>query len=270
MKRKAVHVEYILYCDESIQTGPIYSGFFGGCVISAKDWQHVSDILNAKKIELNLYGEVKWQKVTENYLNKYTELMIYFFSFIKTGVVKLRIIFHSNTDEFLVNTIKPDTRYFRRYYQFVKNAFGLNHITSDKPVFLRIYLDSLPYSNKKRTELKKLLMDLPNSSGYTTSPIVIRSGDVTEVVSHEHVILQCLDIVLGSMHFKLNNLHRVLQEDSGRKGNRTVAKEKLYNHIISLINDIMPEFDISKTTAEYDDNIPECYWNHPYRHWRVV
>jgi len=52
-------MEYILYCDESIQTGPVFGGFFGGCIVSARDWQHVTDTLNTKKMELNLYGEVK-------------------------------------------------------------------------------------------------------------------------------------------------------------------------------------------------------------------
>ena len=137
-------MEYILYCDESIQTGSIYSGFFGGCIISAKDWQHVTDILNTKKMELNFYGEVKWQKVTDNYLNKYIELTKQFFSFVKDGTIKVRIVFQKNNDKSIVQNIKPDTKYFKQYYHFIKNAFGIKQLKNADPVFLRIYLDALP------------------------------------------------------------------------------------------------------------------------------
>ena len=270
VKIKGVRMEYILYCDESVQVGPVYSGFFGGCIISAKDWQHVTNILNEKKNELNLYGEVKWAKVTSNYLKKYIDLMALFYSFVKDGTIKVRIIYQSNTEQPLEQNIKPDTRYFRQYYKFVKNAFGFKYLKSEKPIHLRIYLDSLPYNSNKRKELKKLLLDLPNTNKFKNSPIAIRNGDVAEVDSHEHVILQCMDIILGSMHFWLNYIDKNVSEEKDAPGNRTVAKEKLCEHIIGHINEIMPEFTVSETTSEYDDIVPECYWNHAYRHWRYV
>ena len=81
-KQKGVDLEYILYCDESSQKGPKYSDFFGGCLVSSKDLLEVTNALEVKKTELFMRGEVKWSKVTENYLNKYIELMTLFFSFI--------------------------------------------------------------------------------------------------------------------------------------------------------------------------------------------
>ena len=263
-------MEYILYCDESIQTGPIYSGFFGGCIISTKDWQHVTDTLNAKKTELNFYGEIKWQKVTCNYLNKYIELTNQFFSYVKDGTIKVRIVFQNNNDKSITQNIKPDTKYFKQYYHFIKNAFGLKHLKSVESVFLRIYLDALPYTVKKRVELKRLLFDLPNTNSFKKSPVVIRSGDVAEVDSHEHVILQCLDVILGSMHFRMNDLHLEVSDGSEVIGKRTRSKDKLCEIIISQINEIMPNFDIYETSEEYTDKVPDCYWNHAYRHWRYI
>jgi len=63
-------LEYILYCDESSQKGPKYSDFFGGCMVSGKDILEVTSALNTKKAELHFHGEVKWTKVTGNYLSK--------------------------------------------------------------------------------------------------------------------------------------------------------------------------------------------------------
>jgi hypothetical protein len=135
---------------------------------------------------------------------------------------------------------------------------------------LRIYLDTLPYTVKKRAELKRLLFDLPNTNGFTESSIVIRSGDVAEVDSHEHVILQCLDVILGSMHFRMNNLHLEIPDGSEMTGKRTQAKDKLCENIMNQINEVMPNFDIYETSGEYADKVPDCYWNHAYRHWRYT
>ena len=84
-------MEYILYCDESGQKGPKYSDFFGGCLVSSKHLNEVTGALEATKRELNLFGEVKWTKLTENYLSKYMELVTLFFSFVKSGKIKVRI-----------------------------------------------------------------------------------------------------------------------------------------------------------------------------------
>jgi len=245
--------------------------FLGGCVVSSRDWQLITDELNAKKRELNLYGEVKWSKVTKNYLNKYIELVDLFFSFIKTGKVKIRIMFQNNKDEQSeCDTERPSDRYLRQYYLFIKNAFGLKHLKSEKPIYLRIYLDRLPNDKEKRIKFRQMLMAMPHTVGFTDSPIIIRNGDVAEIRSHEHAILQCMDIILGSMYFRLNNLHLAIPEGLKQRGKRTVAKESLFNHILENINEIMPDFDISETTGGYDDEVPECYWNHSYRHWRIV
>ena len=231
----------------------------------------MTSLLNAKKTELHLYGEVKWTKVTENYLNKYIELVSLFFSFVKEGKIKVRIMFQSNADELneTVN-IKAGEKYLNFYYQFIKNAFGLKHLTGDKPIYLRIYVDRLPIGSKKRVEFKRKLMNLPGTESFSDSSIAIRNGDVAEVHSHNHVLLQCLDIVLGAMYYRLNDLHLAIPEGQEDRGKRTIAKDKLYSNIIEHINEVMPNFNIYETTDEYDTKVPDCYWNHAYRHWRYM
>lgn len=44
---------YILYCDESSDSGIKYSDFFGGCIINSNDQYEVNNALNQKKQELN-------------------------------------------------------------------------------------------------------------------------------------------------------------------------------------------------------------------------
>jgi len=61
--------------------------------------------------------------------------------------------------------------------------------------------------------------------------MLIPEDQIAEVKSHNHVLLQCVDIVLGAIQFRLNDLHKVTPEGKWRRGKRTIAKEKLYKMI---------------------------------------
>jgi hypothetical protein len=86
----------VLFCDESILEGPYYSNFFGAALVEEKNLKRVNDLLQAKKDALNLFGEVKFAKISSNYQSKYEELMIEFFKLIASGDVKIRIMFTQN------------------------------------------------------------------------------------------------------------------------------------------------------------------------------
>ena len=48
-------MEYIIYSDESTSKGAYYSDFFGGALVTSKDWNEVNAALDQKKKELNLF-----------------------------------------------------------------------------------------------------------------------------------------------------------------------------------------------------------------------
>ena len=75
-------MEYIIYCDESVSDGKYYTDFFGGVLVKNADYDDIKNSLDSKKAELNLNGEIKWVKVTGNYLDKYKQMMDTFFSFL--------------------------------------------------------------------------------------------------------------------------------------------------------------------------------------------
>ena len=101
---------------------------------------------------------------------------------------------------------------------------------------------------------------------FSENNIFIRKEDIVEIVSHNHVVLQCMDIIMGAMQFRLNDKH--LEKPSGqrRRGKKTIAKEKLYKHINKLIREIYPNFNIGISTG---GNLYER-WEHPYRHWNFT
>ena len=143
--------EYFLYCDESIENGKYYSDFYGGALVCSTDYDEIVALLQDKKIELNLFNEVKWTKVTDNYLHKYKELIDLYFVLIKDGRIKIRIMFRQSAYEAInLTDDQKDNGFFLLYYQFIKHAFGFMHLPleeSKHEKYLRLYFDELPDNN---------------------------------------------------------------------------------------------------------------------------
>jgi hypothetical protein len=112
--------EYILFCDESDRQGKYYSNFYGGVIVGASQYQRITDRLNQKKAELNLYQEVKWSKATERYHSKYKELITTFFEEIAHGHLRVRIMFRQNAHlPRGLTREQVELSYFLLYYQLL-------------------------------------------------------------------------------------------------------------------------------------------------------
>lgn len=260
--------QYIIYCDESAKKGPFFSNFYGGALIRAQDRQAIERSLSDKKEELNLSSELKWTKVSGNYLEKYLEFMELYFDFVKSGRIKVRIMFTQNMYRPVLNEQQLDLGYFLLYYQMIKHAFGIRYSNPNQldRVYFSLFLDDLPDTREKCGAFKEVISQIPSTQAFRGLGIFIPKTDIAEVKSHDHAILQGLDIILGSMHFRLNDLHKAKPEGSNRRGKRTIAKEKLYKAINSHIREIYPNFNIGTSTGQADGLRDR--WRHPYRHWR--
>lgn len=257
-------MEYVLYCDESSSNGTKYTDFYGGCMVDGRYLNAIIAQLEAKKSELNLSNEIKWVKVTENYLDKYKAIIDLFFKFIQEGKIKVRIMFRKK--EAVVNQLNhSDDKYFKLYYQFLKHAFGLKYISSNTPVNIKIYMDQLPDRNDKCERFKNFLYNMPQTQFFNSSGIIIKKENIVEIDSQKHVIQQCVDIILGAMYFRLNDLHKAKPLGSLHRGKRTIAKEKLYNHIRNHINYLLPNFNIGISTGKRKYSCPHL--ESPYEHW---
>ncbi|WP_413710385.1 DUF3800 domain-containing protein [Rhizobium sp. Rhizsp82] len=260
---------YILYCDESAKKGKYYSNFYGGAIVRAEDREAIEKILQDKKAELHLFDELKWTKVTENYLEKYKEFVDTFFDLIEAGLVKVRIMFTHN--RFVASTLsdeQKENQYFLLYYQMLKHAFGLGHCNPYKldRVFVSMLLDQIPHSKEKVARFRDEVASLSDRKLFREARVTVVRDQIADVDSKEHSILQGLDIVLGSMYFRLNDLHLAKPEGQRRRGKRTIAKEKLYKHINKRIRNVYPNFNIGESTGTPNGAIDR--WDHPYRHWK--
>ena len=261
--------ELTIYCDESTVKGKHFSDFYGGVVVGSNHIDEVKRLIAAKKKELNLLGEVKWTKITENYAAKYIELVDLVFSLLAEKKIRIRIMFTQNLHKPLGLTKEhAENKYFLLYYQFIKNAFGFRDFQFPAPhVSVRVYLDKMPDTEVKIERFRNFVSGLTNDQDFIGNRVVIHNENVTEVTSHEHDLLQCLDVILGSIQFRLNDLHKEIPSGKRRRGKRTVAKEKVYKHISSHIRKLKPGFNIGISTGAAD---LKDRWRHPYRHWLFV
>lgn len=259
-------MEYILYCDESSQSGDKYGDFFGGCLVSSVDLPIIVSALEKCKTEENLFGEIKWTKLTAKYLQKYIHVIDIFFDYMAQGKIKMRVMFRDINDQ-PSTQYSSDEKYFKLYYQFIKHAFGFMHIPPELGhVYTRIYVDKLPDTVEKCRKFKQVVLAMPHTKDFAHSNFDIRPDDIAEIISHDHVLLQCVDIVLGAMYFRLNDLHLAKPEGQETRGKRTIAKEKLYKHIRQRINAIVPNFNIGVSTGNRGFANP--HWEAPYEHWK--
>lgn len=257
--------EYILFCDESDRHGKYYSNFYGGVMVGASQYQRITTRLNAIKDTLHLHGEVKWEKVTEVYLEKYQQLIQVFFEEVASGNLRVRIMFRQNAHiPQNLNRSQVELEYFMLYYQFIKHAFGLEYALD--PIRLRLYFDTFPDTKERSEQFKGFLLGLTKTKKW--QQIDIKPEDITEVRSHDHVLVQCLDIVLGSISFRLNDKYKEKPVGASRRGKRTIAKEKLYKFILGEIRKIHPRFNIGVSTSARSDLSNR--WNDPYMHWMFI
>src|SRR5690606_39052203 len=107
-----------------------------------------------------------------------------------------------------------------------------------------LFFDVFPHKKEKVEQLKGYLLALQSSKDFKNANIIIPKQEIAEVDSHNHVILQFTDLILGSIAFRLNDKHKEKIPGTRFRGKKTIAKEKLYKHILSEICKIRPNFNI--------------------------
>lgn len=262
-------MEYIIYTDESEGRGKYYSNFYGGALVRSTDLAMVERSLSERKIALNLLGEVKWSKISALDELPYGKLLDTFFDHVLADRIKVRVMFTQNANVALNLTAdQRKNEYFLLYYQFFKHAFGLQYSNSGEALHLRLLLDKVPDNREQIAKFRGYLCGLSRSVEFRHAKIRLENQQIAEVDSRQHVVLQCLDVVLGAIQFKLNDKHKEKAPGTTRRGRKTRAKENLYRHIYKHLCKLRPNFNAGISTGI--DGDPRNVWQHPYRHWLFV
>lgn len=267
MTAQSEKINVVIFCDESITKGAYFSNFYGAALVTESDLPAVNRILEQRKSDLSLGQEVKFTKITELYAEKYITLLKTFFELIKDGRIKVRIMFTQNNITPILTAAQRKNSYFLLYYQFVKHGFGLQHIEGDAPVAVKMRFDLIPGKGGQVANFKDYICRLQNTPELSARNVTFAPSDIGEIDSKKYAILQCLDVVLGAMQFRLNEKHKEIPAGKKRRAKRTVAKEKVYKAIRQEILDLYPGYSFNAGVTTAVDPSVEFRWTAPYRHW---
>jgi hypothetical protein len=262
--------EYVLFCDESDRRGPFYSNFYGGARVPASQLRIVELALLDQRQRLGLTSEIKWEKVGPGVVERYERFITAFFDQITARRVFMRVMFtHNARAPVGLTPEQMGDSYYLLYYQFLKHGFGLAHLPSHaKPPRLRIYLDEIGDTREQVAKFKGFVRGLPDTKTIRAAGgVILEDSAIAEVRSHDHIVMQALDVVLGSITFRLNNKHLAKLPGEDVRGKRTVAKERLYKFILGEIKRVTNKrsFNIGITTGVSE--FPAGRWHDPYLHW---
>lgn len=265
-----VSKRYLIFCDESEVKGRFYSNFYGGALIEASKQQAIEQELQDIKDELGIFtGEIKWEKISAHYKDKYISFANAVFDIVERGDLKIRIMFTQNMNRPNLQEYQIGKDYFLLYYQFVKHAFGLQYsVPEGQSATAALFLDDVPQNAEKLDQFKRYMAGLSDFPVWTRARFSMAYEDITEVDSKKHNIMQALDLVLGGMQSRLNEKHTRCIPPAKRRSKRARAKEEVYKVIQRRIFGIYPHFNVGTSTATRG-GIHERF-THPYRHWCFV
>lgn len=263
------YIMYYIWTDESDTTGKYYANFYGGILIKSEHHEEVISRLSVVVKEQGLEDEeIKWQKVNEYTEERYKKIIDVLFALMTEGKVKMRMFFrHRQFEAVGLTNEQRRKEYPMLYYQFIKNDFGLIYSNpTGKEVRVRLLLDDMPLKGPARDEFLKAIYHLNDLKSFQKANIHIKEGDVAEVNSKRHLPLQVMDLVLGSMCFRLNDKHKERGID-GKRAKRNIVKERIYKYIRTKIWQLHPGFNIGITTPITKQS---DLWERPYLHWNFV
>ncbi|GGD78525.1 DUF3800 domain-containing protein [Croceicoccus mobilis] len=261
--------QYIIYCDESDSKGRFYSHFYGGALIEASKQQALHAELQEVKDRLGIREkEIKWQRITQPYADKYIEFVNAIFDIVKRGDIKFRIMFTQNRHVRFLDEYQVDNEYFLLYYQFIKHAFGLEYAGDKDGASINVLLDDIPHNREKFDQFKEYLASLSTNPRWRRAGVNIPYEAIADVDSKRHNVLQALDVVLGGIQSRLNEKHTRPIPPAKRRAKRAVAKERVYKAIKDRIFELYPHFNVGISTGE--KNGSRDRFDGPYRHWLFI
>lgn len=259
----------IIYCDESAKKGPHFSNFYGASVVRSEHVHLVETEIRGCIQRLGITCEIKWNNISPSTCDRFIELADLFFDQIEAGHIKYRAMFTHNVHVPIgLDDEQRRNRYFLLYYQLIRNGIGLQFYRSEYgPRDVQLIFDQFPKHGEYATRFRDFLRKL-NPRVLAPNGLALRDENIGEAKSHDHPILQCTDLLIGAMNFRLNDLHKAKPPGQHRRGKKTIAKEKVFKRISARIRQIYPHFNIGISTGSQGDLTNR--WRHPYRHWVLV
>ncbi len=233
--------KYIIVADESTKKGKNYSYFYGGAILLEAEYEFISSVIEDFKSKLGL-NEIKRTKITEKNYKDYIKVLKFFFAFVKSGYIKIRIMFSPNNQ--LMNIPKKENVTFTKFYfAFIFNAFSIFY--ANRNIRLRLIFDDLPETKSQCEEFKKCIKAKAKfNQKLNSNKVYINKQQIEEVDSKKHPILQCVDVITGTIDYYLNTPKEELIASK-----RAKARNEILKFILTQIQGMHENFIITETTS---------------------
>jgi hypothetical protein len=263
---------FLVYADEAWTHDPDlrFWRFYGGAMLRSEDRERLNAVLLEAKAAVGLHGELAWTDVRAVTWERIAFVLDRFFDLVDQRLIKLRYMWIDQLFQRpgAITEHHEEHGYFILYYFFIVFAFGLPWHTEPDSVTLQVYPDEMPQEASKREQFRRFLMGCHGFARFNNASL-FRIIDVGDVDSKKHIILQCVDLVIGAMGFKLNKVNLVKQAN-GRRAVGTRAKEKLYKYIVSRLGPIyMAEHGTRAWGAGVNSGTQDFSnrWTDKFRQW---
>jgi len=187
-------MNFEIYCDESglealsQKEAHLYTAI-GGIWMPANYRAIFKEKMNAIKHKHNVYGELKWNKVSPKFLELHKEILDYFF---QTEQLRFRVILieANKVDNYKFNNTDVELGFYKFYYQLLHHwIFDFN----DYHIFLDLKI------NRDKSRLKNLKNVLDNANLTSGIP------QVQGLPSGQSLGIQLVDILTGMVNAKFNS-----------------------------------------------------------------
>ncbi|MFV0553996.1 MAG: DUF3800 domain-containing protein [Mangrovibacterium sp.] len=182
-----------IYCDESCHLENDHKDYMLlGCVSCAYNQVQLhTKFIKELKQKHNLYGEIKWSKVSSAQFDFYKELLHYFFA---TDLKYRAVIVNKSKIDNDGYQQDFDMFYYKMYYQL------LNHNKNSEYSY-NVYLDIKDTLSATKVNTLKDILNIKYG--------VFRN--VQNIRSHESAILQLADLITGALAYNLNNADKKVE-----------------------------------------------------------
>lgn len=187
-------MNFEIYCDESglealsQKEAHLYTAI-GGIWMPADYRPIFKEKMNTIKHKHNVYGELKWNKVSPKFFDLYKEILDYFF---QTEQLRFRVILieANKVDNYKFNNTDAELGFYKFYYQLLHHwIFDFNNYN----IFLDLKI------NRDKSRLINLKNAIDNSN--LTSGI----QQVQGLPSEQSLGIQLADLLTGMVNAKFNN-----------------------------------------------------------------
>ncbi|MDE6586460.1 MAG: hypothetical protein K2K80_07265, partial [Clostridia bacterium] len=179
-----------------------------------------------------------------------------FFTYVRSSDIKARVMFSKN-EELDVLPKSIDETYCKFYYLFLRYAFSIYYAKCN--ISLRLIFDDLPETKAACEKLKSYLVNNLNIVTVNRgNKVNLIAKDIEEVDSKKHMVLQCMDVIMGLVDFHLN----ATKEE--RESKRGQARSSVWKFILSKIYEIHENFILTDTTAPIYSHKG---WRDQYKHF---